>query len=99
MSQEERIYVGSGKKASQYDIVNVSICIDDLEKHIFEYKGKRYAKLTVAAKKETDQYGKTHSVSINTWKPDENATKNNSTVANNATPAPELQGSSSDLPF
>lgn len=97
MSQEQKTYVGSGKKTSQYDIVNISICIDDLQPHIFEYNGKKYAKLTVAAKKEADQYGKTHSVSINTWKPDE--TNNGSNVANNATVAPELKDDNGDLPF
>ena len=71
MSQEQKIYVGSGKKTSQYDIVNISICIDDLQPHIFEYNGKKYAKLTVAAKKEADQYGKTHSVWLDEYKPEE----------------------------
>ena len=69
---KEKIYVGSGKKAKDYDIVNISICLDDkLKEHIYEYKGKKYINLTVAAKKEVDQYGKSHYVAINTFKPDE----------------------------
>jgi len=71
---EEKIYVGSGKKHAEYDIVNVSVCLSDLPKeHMFEYQGKQYIKLTVAAKKETDQYGKTHYVAVDTWKPEEKA--------------------------
>lgn len=31
---------------------------------------KTYVRLDVVKKKETDQYGKTHFVAVNTWKPD-----------------------------
>jgi len=77
MSKEEKIYVGSGKKAVNYDIVNITICLDDkLKEHIYDYKEKKYINLTVAAKKETDQRGKTHYVAINTFKPDESKQQN-----------------------
>jgi hypothetical protein len=72
MSKEEKIYVGSGKKVKDYDLVNISVCLDDrIKPYIYEYKGKKYINLTVAAKKEVDQYGKSHYVAINTFKPDE----------------------------
>ena len=78
MSKEDKIYIGSGKKAANYDIVNISICLDDkLKEHIYEYKGKKYINLTVAAKKEVDQYGKSHYVAINTYKPEEKKQSNN----------------------
>lgn len=72
MSEKEpRIYVGSGKKSDKYDMVNISVCLTDLPReHIFEYNNKKYIKLTVAAKKEVDKWGKTHSVSIDTYKPE-----------------------------
>ena len=35
-----------------------------------EYDGNKYAKLNVVGKKETDEYGKTHYVEINTFKPE-----------------------------
>lgn len=39
---------------------------------MFEFNGKNYLKLIVGAKKDgADEYGKTHWVRINTWKPDE----------------------------
>ena len=72
MQKEEKIYVGSGKKVKDYDLVNISICLDDkIKPYIYEYKGKKYINLSVGAKKEVDQYGKSHYVAINTYKPDE----------------------------
>ena len=68
---EERIYVGSGKSTNEY-FTNISVCLSDLPKeHIFEYNGKKYIKLAVGKKKEVDKYGKTHFVSVDTWKPEE----------------------------
>lgn len=69
MSTEKK-YVGSGKKAQNYDLVNITIAEDKVKDHWFEYNGKKYLKLTVAARKETDQYGKTHTVFIDEYKPE-----------------------------
>jgi hypothetical protein len=66
----EKIYVGSGKKAEKFDIVNISVCLTDIPKeNIFDYNGKKYVKLVVAAKKESDKFGKTHYVAIDTFEP------------------------------
>ena len=68
----EKIYVGTGKKHPDYEIVNVSLCLTDLPKeHIFEYKDKKYIKLKVVEKKEVDKFGKTHYVEVDTWKPEQ----------------------------
>jgi len=89
MEKQEKIYVGSGKKAANYDIVNITVCLDDkIKPHIYEYNGKKYINLTVAAKKEIDQYKKSHYVAINTFKPDEKK--------QDSTPEPEQND---DLPF
>ena len=94
MSKEEKIYVGSGKKVKDYDLVNISICLDDkIKPYIYEYKEKKYINLTVAAKKEVDQYGKTHSVTINTFKPDEKKVESKPNQETNNT------DDSDDLPF
>jgi hypothetical protein len=37
---------------------------------MFEYNGKKYIKLIVQEKKNTDEYGKTHFVAVDTWKPE-----------------------------
>ena len=66
----EKIYVGNGKKAKDYDIVNVSLCLSDIPaEHINEFQGKKYIKLSVAKRREPDNYGRTHSVSVDIYKP------------------------------
>ena len=70
----DKIYVGSGKQVKDYDMVNVSINLTKLSKEasdfIFEYDGNKYVKLTIAKMREENQYGKTHSVSVDTFKPE-----------------------------
>jgi hypothetical protein len=68
---EEKIYVGRGKKSDRFDIVSIDICLTDLPKeHIKKgNNGKSYIKLNVSAKREVDDYGNTHTVTVDTWKP------------------------------
>ena len=69
---KDKIYVGSGKEKFDGDQVAVSVCLSDLPKDwIFEYNNKKYVKLIVQKKRETDQYGKTHYVTIDTFKPEQ----------------------------
>jgi hypothetical protein len=64
------IYVGSGVEKFNGNLIEISVCLSDLAiEHKFEYNGKSYVKLKVSKKKEADQYGKTHSVAINQYKP------------------------------
>jgi hypothetical protein len=69
MSQQERKYVGRGKKAGNFDLVNFSISESKIKDSWFEYKGERYLKLTIGALKNPDNYGKTHSVWIDNYEP------------------------------
>jgi hypothetical protein len=71
MSQQERQYVGRGKKAGNFDLVNFSISESKVKESWFEYNGERYLKLTIGALKNPDNYGKTHSVWIDNYKPKE----------------------------
>jgi hypothetical protein len=82
MSQQDKIFVGNGKKNDQYGFINFSICLSDLpQEHITEFKGKKYINLTISEKRESpDQYGKTHSVVVNTWKPEGSAEQANEEV-------------------
>lgn len=67
----EKIYVGSGTSKFDGDQVACSLCLTDLpQEHMFEYNGKKYIKLIVQKKREADQYGKTHYVAVDTWKPE-----------------------------
>jgi hypothetical protein len=71
MSEQKTIYCGGGKKQKE-EWRKISVCLTDLPKeHIFEYNGKKYIKLNINDKQETDQYGKDVSVSVDTWKPEE----------------------------
>ena len=73
--ENQRIYCGSGKKADKYDIINISVCLSDLPKEFItdSKNGKKYINLKVVGKKEVDQWGKTHSVEVDTWKPETKA--------------------------
>ena len=68
---EEKIYVGNGVSKFDGQMVSMSVCLSDLPKeHMFEYNGKRYIKLNVSAKRDgADDYGKTHHVTVDTFKP------------------------------
>ena len=67
----DKIYVGSGKKAGNYDIVNISIAADKVQEHWFDYNGKKYLRLAVGALREANEYGKTHSVWVDNYKPEQ----------------------------
>lgn len=94
-NEKKREYVGKGVKVSQFDLVNISIAKSKLEPHWYEYNGEHYIKLTVGGLRETDQYGKTHSVWINDYKPNEN----NSNNSGNNAPKQVVGSASNDLPF
>jgi hypothetical protein len=68
MQKEKKIYVGSGKKQSE-TWMKVNLNSDELSKYAEEYMGKKYIKLNINIT-EPDKYGKTVSVTVDTWKPD-----------------------------
>jgi len=71
-NKTERFYVGNGVAKFDGDQVACSLCLSDLPKeHVFEYEGKKYIKLKVTKKREVDQYGKSHYVEVDTWKPEQ----------------------------
>lgn len=92
-NEKKREYVGKGVKAGQFDLINISIAKSKLDPHWFEYNGEHYIKLTVGGLREPDQYGKTHSVWINDYRPD-----NNQQPAQ-ATSQGQSNNTSGDLPF
>ena len=88
MSQE-KIYVGNGVSKFDGNMISCSVCLSDLPKeHMFEYNSKRYIKLNVSSKKDgADEYGKTHYLTVDTFKPE---------VKKEEAPAPAGE---EDLPF
>lgn len=86
----ERKFVGSGKKVGSYDMVNFTISEDKVKDAWFDYNGKRYLKLTIANKKATDQYGKTHNVWIDEYVPENKETKATASAPASSLPTPDL---------
>lgn len=71
---EEKIYVGNGKEKFNGETIEFSLSINklrELKEHFFEYNNVEYIKLKVCKKKEVDQYGNSHNVQVNTFKPAE----------------------------
>ncbi len=70
----DKIWVGSGKEFGNYGDINISVCLDDIpsaHKKASDKNGKVYLNLVVSKKREADQWGKTHSVRVDTWKADQ----------------------------
>jgi hypothetical protein len=67
----DKIYCGSGRVFGKYNTLGLSICIDDIPVDFITAgkNGKRYIRVNVNQKREPDKYGKTHSVEVDTWKP------------------------------
>jgi hypothetical protein len=77
---KDRKFVGKGKKVGDYNLINISLAKSKLDGYWYEYNGEHYIKLTVGGLKEKDQYGKTHSVWIDDYKPDSTKSKSDSNV-------------------
>lgn len=71
MDYEKTIFCGSGKKISD-TLVSMSIRVSDLPKEwIKESKnGKSYIRLDLVKRKEPDEWGNTHFIKVNVWKPE-----------------------------
>ncbi|MDO9554942.1 hypothetical protein [Rhodonellum sp.] len=68
MSQFEKTYIGKGSKVKGLDIIRVSIARETLEgilkSQLVDFEGNEYFVFEVAALKEADTYGKTHTAYI-----------------------------------
>ena len=76
-NSKKKIYVGRGKEKFDGNLIDVSINLSKIsgasKDYIFEYGGDKFIKLKVVKKKETDEYGKSHYVEVDTWKPESSA--------------------------
>jgi hypothetical protein len=92
--ENKRQFVGDGKQVQGYPLVNFSVCLSDLPADaVYEGKnsGKKYINLTIGQRKDgEDQYGKTHSVWVDDFKPE-------AQEQSASAPAPARQ--TADLPF
>ena len=91
-NNSEKKYVGNGKKVGNYDLVNFSIKMSQAESHIYEYKGERWLRMTMGTNRDgANQYGQTHKIWIDEYKPDANA--------NNNAPKKQMSDIGDGLPF
>lgn len=74
----DKIFCGSGKER-KFDnggsIIGITIDLETIYQVWQKYgfinrSGRRMIRLDVSTKRQVDQYNNTHSVSVNTWKPD-----------------------------
>ena len=74
MSKSEKIYIGNGTEKFDGGIVQFSLNLTKLKneasEHMFDYNGEKFIKLKVVKKREADEYGKTHYVEVDTFKPE-----------------------------
>jgi len=88
----EHIYIGSGKEKTFQNggsVISISLEIDELERIYEAYgfktkSGKRYVRLTVGKRREVGKYGETHTLEVDTWKPDQNAQGSQQSQSNGA---------------
>jgi len=64
MKAFQKNYIGKGTKVENLEIVSVTISMEDAEQFTFEYDGKKFLKFEVAKMMQSDKYGKTHTVYV-----------------------------------
>jgi hypothetical protein len=68
MSHFEKIFIGKGSKVNNLDIVRISISKEKLQEmlnsELLSFNGNEYLVFEVAALKETDSYGKSHTAYV-----------------------------------
>jgi len=65
----ENIYIGQAKEIKDYYFLIGSICLDSIptDEIINAKNGKRYVNIKISKRRQPDQFGFTHSISINTY--------------------------------
>lgn len=84
-------------------LTNISICLSDIPDYARKQanNGKWYCNLTIADRKEPDQYGNTHTVYVNKTKEQREANPDKVYVGNGKVLefTPKTEEPKSDLPF
>ena len=71
--ENERIFVGNGKRINDWKI-GISLCVSDIPREWIKQgkNGKKYLSLNLCERKGgADRFGNTHGLEINTWKPEQ----------------------------
>jgi hypothetical protein len=67
----EKIYVGKGKNSQPW-ATRITLNVDELLKHAYEFEGKNLVTIEVAEMKKPDNFGRTHSAYISVRSEDDN---------------------------
>lgn len=85
----DKIYCGSGKERKFADgsLIGCTLDLQTLYDAFKDYgftteQGKKKIRVNVSARREIDQYGNSHSISIDTWKPEKQYGNNQSSFDN-----------------
>ncbi len=88
----EKLYCGKGKviEGKYGKFMKLNLCLSEIpEEHQQQARnGKTYANLNVSKMKQPDDRGNTHTVTVDTWKPEQKPA-----------PEPEQQDFTDDIPF
>ena len=72
--KKETVYCGNGKEVKFDDggsIINATIHLGKIKEHVYDYEGNKYVNVTIAKNRDgANEYGKTHHVKINDYKPE-----------------------------
>jgi hypothetical protein len=63
----EKHYVGKGKSPQPW-VTKITLNLDELMKHAYEYEGKQLVTIEVAKMKSPDNFGRTHSAYVSVKK-------------------------------
>ena len=88
----EKLYCGKGKvvEGKFGNFMKLNLCISDIPAEFKDEarNGKLYTRLNISRMKNPDNYGNTHTVTVDTWKPEQKPV-----------PEPEQQDFTDDIPF
>ena len=80
MQNKEKIWCGKAKENFENgNIIRVNLCLSDIPAEYISTgkNGKKYVKINVQRMKNVDDYSNTHSLSVDTWKPNSNNQNSN----------------------
>ncbi len=70
----KKTYIGKGRTDSKFDIIKVTLKMEDVLKLQYEKEGNFYITFEISKLKDADEYGRTHTCYVNTKEADVPAT-------------------------
>jgi len=64
MKQFTKHYLGKGKQVSDLQIIKVTVKLQDLQKHVYEYDNVQFVTFEIAKMKTPDNFGRDYTVYV-----------------------------------